>query len=152
MITLPICNILSYCRLLFFFLIFSGFQNLAVSDKVSCLIKFCPPPKLYRLDMFHWNRCVAWLKVTVHSGQEMVYKNQSKGIIQKRNKVELQFGCTALWVINRNMHTRFGMIWTYSDKVSVVSPPNQLSLTTNQWSPISPQVTKYLSQWIQNES
>ena len=42
-------------------------------------------------------------------------KINQRGIIQKRNKVELRFLCTALWVIAKNMHTKFGMIWTYSD-------------------------------------
>ena len=29
----------------------------------------------------------------------------------------IRFLCTALQVIARNMHTKFGMIWTYSDKI-----------------------------------
>ena len=44
-------------------------------------------------------------------------KISQRGIIQKRNKVELRFLRTALRVIARNMHTKFGLIWTYSDKV-----------------------------------
>jgi len=47
----------------------------------------------------------------------MLYK-KSKGIIQKRKKVELRFLCTALRVIAKNMHTKFGVIWAYGDKVS----------------------------------
>ena len=37
-------------------------------------------------------------------------KINQREIIQKRNKVELQFLCTAPRVIARNMHTKFGMI------------------------------------------
>jgi len=44
--------------------------------------------------------------------QEMLYK-----INQKLKKVELRFLCTALRVIARSMHTKFGVIWTYDDKV-----------------------------------
>jgi len=51
------------------------------------------------------------------SGQKMLYKINQRGIIQKRNKVELQFLCTALRVIARNMHTKYGVIRTYGDKV-----------------------------------
>jgi len=47
----------------------------------------------------------------------MLYKINQRGIIQKRNKVELQFLCTALRVIARNMHTKYGVIWTYGDNV-----------------------------------
>ena len=36
--------------------------------------------------------------------------------IQKRNKVDLSFLCTAIPVIARHMHTKFGVIWTYDDK------------------------------------
>jgi len=50
------------------------------------------------------------------SGQEMLYKINQKKIIKKRNKVELQFLSTALRVIARNMHTKHGVIRTYSDK------------------------------------
>ena len=53
----------------------------------------------------------------LHSGQEMVYKNQSKGNNSKRNKVELKLLCTALRVIARKMHTKFGVIWTYGEKL-----------------------------------
>jgi len=45
----------------------------------------------------------------LHSGKEMLFKNQ-KGLIQKQNKVELQFSCTTLRVIAINMHTKFGVI------------------------------------------
>jgi len=41
------------------------------------------------------------------SRKEMLYKNQ-RGIIQKRNKIALRFLCTALQVIARNMHTKYG--------------------------------------------
>ena len=51
------------------------------------------------------------------TGQEMLYKINQRGIIQKRNKVELWFLCTALRVIARNMHTKYGAIQTYGDKV-----------------------------------
>jgi len=53
------------------------------------------------------------------SGQEMLYKINQKAIINKRNKVELRFLCPALWDIARNMHTKFGVIWTYNDKVTL---------------------------------
>jgi len=57
-------------------------------------------------------------KVTkVWSGQEMLYKINPRGILKKRNKVELRFLCTALQVIARNMHTKYGVIRTYGDKV-----------------------------------
>ena len=39
------------------------------------------------------------------SGQEILYKINQRRIIQKRNKVELRFLCTALRVIARSMHT-----------------------------------------------
>ena len=42
-------------------------------------------------------------------GQEMLYKNQ-RGLIQKRIKMKLPFLSTALKVIARNMHTKFGAI------------------------------------------
>jgi len=51
-------------------------------------------------------------------GQEMLYKNQ-RGLIQKRIKMKLPFLSTALKVIARNMHTKFGAIWTYGDKVTL---------------------------------
>ena len=53
------------------------------------------------------------------SGQEMLFKINQRGIIQKWNKVELQFLCTALRVIARNMHTKYGVIRTYGDKVTL---------------------------------
>jgi len=53
------------------------------------------------------------------SGQEMLYKINQRGIIQKQNKVELRFLCTALHVIARNMHAKYGVIWTYDDKVTL---------------------------------
>ena len=53
-------------------------------------------------------------KVTLRTRNAL--KNQ-RGIIKKRNKVELRFLCSAPRVIARNMHTKFGMFWTYSDKV-----------------------------------
>jgi len=52
-------------------------------------------------------------------GQEMLYKINQRGIIEKRNQVELRFLCTALRVIARSMHTKFGVIWTYDDKVTL---------------------------------
>jgi len=51
------------------------------------------------------------------SGQEMLRKINQRVIIKKRNNVELRFLCTALQVIARSMHTMFGVIWTYDDKV-----------------------------------
>jgi len=55
------------------------------------------------------------------SGQEILYKINQRGIIKKWNKVEkkvaLRFLCTALPVIARNMHTKYGVIPTYGDKV-----------------------------------
>ena len=48
-------------------------------------------------------------------GQEMLYKINQMGIIKIRNKVELLFLCTAL----RVMHTKFEVIWTYDDKVTL---------------------------------
>jgi len=55
----------------------------------------------------------------LRSGQKMLYKINQRGIIKNRNKVELRFLCTALRVIARNMHTQFGVIWTYDDKVTL---------------------------------
>jgi len=53
------------------------------------------------------------------SGQEMLYKINQRGIIQERNKVKLRFLCTAFRVIARSMHTKFGVIWIYDDKVTL---------------------------------
>jgi len=53
------------------------------------------------------------------SGQEILYKYQ-KGLIKKRNKAEIQFLCTALRVIARNMHTKHGIIRNYDDKVMLL--------------------------------
>jgi len=50
-------------------------------------------------------------------GQEMLYKINQRDLNQKRKKVELRFLCTALRVIARNMHTKYGVILTYGDKV-----------------------------------
>jgi len=47
----------------------------------------------------------------------MLYKINQREIIQKRNKVDSRFLCTALRVIARNMHTKHGAIQTYGDKV-----------------------------------
>jgi len=47
----------------------------------------------------------------------MLYKINQRGIIKKRNKVELRFLCTALRVIARNMHTKYVVIWNYGYKV-----------------------------------
>jgi len=44
-------------------------------------------------------------------------KINEMGIIQKRNKVELWFLWTSLQVIARHMHTKYGGIQTYGDKV-----------------------------------
>ena len=45
----------------------------------------------------------------------MLYKINQRGIIKKRNKVELWLLlCIALRVIARNMHTEYGVIWTYA--------------------------------------
>jgi len=53
------------------------------------------------------------------SGPQMLNKKQSKGNNFKRNKVELWFLYTALQVITKNMHTKFEVIWTYGDKVTL---------------------------------
>jgi len=53
----------------------------------------------------------------LRSGQEMLHKTQSKRNNSKQNNVELKFLCTALYVFARNMHIKFGVIWTYDDKV-----------------------------------
>ena len=47
----------------------------------------------------------------------MLYKINQRRIIQNRNKGKLQFLCTALQVIARNMHTKYEVIRTYGDKV-----------------------------------
>jgi len=49
----------------------------------------------------------------------MLYKINQREKIQQGIKVELQFLRTALWVIARSMHTKFGFIWTYDDKVTL---------------------------------
>ena len=46
-------------------------------------------------------------------------KINQREIIKKQNKVELRFLCTALQDIARNTHTKFGIIWTYSDSYSL---------------------------------
>ena len=51
------------------------------------------------------------------SGQEMLYKINQRGKIQNRNKIVVRFLCTALQVVARNMHTKYGVIRTYGDKV-----------------------------------
>ena len=48
----------------------------------------------------------------LRSGQEMLYKNNQRETISKQNKVELRILCTAIPVFVRNMHTKFGIIWT----------------------------------------
>ena len=53
------------------------------------------------------------------SGQELLYKINRKGLIKKRNKVELRFLCTVFRVIARIMHTNIGVIWTYDDHVTL---------------------------------
>jgi len=45
----------------------------------------------------------------------MLYKINQRGIIWKINNVELRFLYTALRVIARNMHTKYGVIQTYGD-------------------------------------
>jgi len=57
--------------------------------------------------------------MTKRSGQEMLHKINQKEIIEKRKKVELRILCTALQVIARNVHTKFGVIRTYDDKVTL---------------------------------
>jgi len=47
----------------------------------------------------------------------MLYKINQREIIQKRNNVTSRFLCTALRVIARSMHTKFGVIWIYDDKL-----------------------------------
>jgi len=49
----------------------------------------------------------------------MFYKINQRELIKKRNYVELEFLCTALRVISRSMHTKFGVIWTYDDIVTL---------------------------------
>ena len=56
---------------------------------------------------------VIWTKL--HSGQEMLYKNQSKGNIKKMEQGRIVFHCTLSHCIN--MHTKFEVIWTYGHKV-----------------------------------
>ena len=58
--------------------------------------------------------CTRHVSLKLHGSS---IKINQRGIIQKWNKVELGFLCTALQVIARNMHTNFGMTWKYSDKV-----------------------------------
>jgi hypothetical protein len=82
-----------------------------VTVLVHCTLIHCQKTSIPSLESFES------MVTKLRSGQDMLYKNQSKGIIKKRNKVELRFLCTALWVIARNMHTKFGVIWTYVDKV-----------------------------------
>jgi len=53
----------------------------------------------------------------VCSGQEILYKINQRGLIKKMNNVELRFVCTSRRVIARNMHTKYGVIRTYGDKV-----------------------------------
>jgi len=50
-------------------------------------------------------------------GQEMLYNINQRGIVKNPNKIELGFLCTALQVIASNMHTKYGVIQTYGDKV-----------------------------------
>ena len=49
----------------------------------------------------------------------MLYKINKRGIIQIWNKIELRFLCTARSVVARNMHNKFGVSWTYGDKVTL---------------------------------
>jgi len=59
---------------------------------------------------------VNWTMMTkLCHGQDILYKNQSKGNNEKWSKVELWLLCTALHC--QNMHTKNGVIWTYDDKV-----------------------------------
>ena len=70
--------------------------------------------------MFHWNRRVAWQCIVVDSialGMQCSIKINQRGIIQKQNKVELRFLCTALQIIASNMPIMFGVIWTNGDNV-----------------------------------
>jgi len=53
------------------------------------------------------------------SGQELLNKTNERGILQKQNNVELRFLCIVLSVIAGNMHDKFGVIWTYGDKVTL---------------------------------
>jgi len=52
------------------------------------------------------------------SGQEISIKINQRGVIHKRNKVVTVL-CTALQMIARNMHTKFEVILTYGDKVTL---------------------------------
>jgi len=58
--------------------------------------------------------------IKFNSGQEMLCKINQRGIIQKRKMVEYG-SCALLRIISRNMHTKFGVIWTYmyDDKVKL---------------------------------
>ena len=53
------------------------------------------------------------------SGQDLLYKINQRGIIKKRNRVGLWFLRTAIRVIAISMHTKFGVIWTHNDKVTL---------------------------------
>jgi len=55
----------------------------------------------------------------LRSGQEMLYKINQRWIIRKRKNVELWLLCTALQFIARKMHTKFKVIWTYDDNVTL---------------------------------
>ena len=48
-------------------------------------------------------------------------KINQREVIKKWNKVELCFLCTALRVIEINMHTNFEVIWTYGHKVMLLT-------------------------------
>jgi len=55
----------------------------------------------------------------VCSGLEMLYKINQRGIILKRNKVDYGSCAMHFRIIARSMHTMFGVIWTYDDKVTL---------------------------------
>jgi len=58
-------------------------------------------------------------KLHVCSGEKMLYKINQREIIQQWNNVELRFLRIALRIIARSMHTKFGVIWPFDDKVTL---------------------------------
>jgi len=86
-----------------------------VTILVHCILSHCQK-HAYQV----WSHLGLQCMMTkLRSRQEMLYKINQRGIIQKQNKVELRFLCNALQVIARSMHTTFGVIWTYDDKVTL---------------------------------
>jgi len=65
-----------------------------------------------------WSHLKLWLQ-SYALDKKCSVKSIKGEQFKKRNKVELRFLCSALRVIARNMHTMFGVIWTYNDKVTL---------------------------------